>query len=143
MSEGSQYNNLRMTPWMLKNAKLMCFIYWSDMISPMMLVSVYANTIICKVLNILGCAIPTLAYTAPWWQIILFILLGCIISFGSRNIKVMRSVKWYYTLLLPVFILVLTVVMVPIRLLGLMLCSDDMECGTRKLEEDNDKVEVP
>lgn len=142
-SEGSQYNNLRMTPWMLKNAKLMCFIYWSDMISPMMLVSVYANTIICKVLNILGCAIPTLAYTAPWWQIILFILLGCIISFGSRNIKVMRSVKWYYTLLLPVFILVLTVVMVPIRLLGLMLCSDDMEWGTRKLEEDNDKVEVP
>lgn len=142
-SEGSQYNNLRMTPWMLKNAKLMCFIYWSDMISPMMLVSVYANTIICKVLNILGCAIPTLAYTAPWWQIILFILLGCIISFGSRNIKVMRSVKWYYTLLLPVFILVLTVVMVPIRLLGLMLCSDDMEWGTRKLEEDNDKAEVP
>lgn len=65
------------------------------------------------------------------------------ISFGSRNIKVMRSVKWYYTLLLPVFILVLTVVMVPIRLLGLMLCSDDMEWGTRKLEEDNDKVEVP
>ena len=59
------------------------------------------------------------------------------------NIKVMRSVKWYYTLLLPVFILVLTVVMVPIRLLGLMLCSDDMEWGTRKLEEDNDKVEVP
>ena len=38
---------------------------------------------------------------------------------------------------------VLTVVMVPIRLLGLMLCSDDMEWGTRKLEEDNDKVEVP
>lgn len=84
-----------------------------------------------------------MAYTAPWWQIILFILLGCIISFGSRNIKVMRSVKWYYTLLLPVFILVLTVVMVPIRLLGLMLCSDDMEWGTRKLEEDNDKAEVP
>ncbi len=142
-SEGSQYNNLRMTPWMLKNAKLMCFIYWSDMIMPMMLVSVYANTIICKVLNMLGCAIPTLAYTAPWWQIILFIFLGCIISFGSRNIKVMRSVKWYYTLLFPVFILVLTVVMVPVRLLGLMRCSDDMGWGTRKLEEDNAKAEVP
>ena len=55
----------------------------------------------------------------------------------------MRSVKWYYTLLLPVFILVLTVVMVPIRLLGLMRCSDDMGWGTRKLEEDNAKAEVP
>ena len=88
--------------------------------------------------------IPTLAYTAHGGKIILFILLGCTpLAFGSRNIKVMRSVKWYYTLPLHSFILVLTVVMVPIRLLGLMLCSDDMEWGTRKLEEDNDKVEVP
>ena len=54
-------------------------------------------------------------YEAPDDEMNFTILLGCIISFGSRNIKVMRSVKWYYTLLLPVFILVLTVVMVPIE----------------------------
>ena len=133
-AEGSQYNNLRMTPWMWKNAKLMFFIYWSDMILPMLLVSVYANVVICKVLNMLGFAISTLVYTDAWWQILLFIILGSILSFGSRNIHVLRQLKWYYIPLIPVFILILTIIMVPVRLLGLMRCSDDMGWGTRKLK---------
>jgi hyaluronan synthase len=140
-AEGSQYNNLKMTPWMFKNAKLMCFIYWSDMIMPMMLISVYVNTFVCQILNHVGFAIPTLNYTDAWWQIILFIILGCILSFGARNINVMRQLKWYYTLMIPVFIAVLTVVMVPVRLLGLMRCSDDLGWGTRKLKEDPQEIQ--
>ena len=125
---------------MFKNAKLMAFIYWSDMIMPMMLISVYANMIICKVLNMIGYNIPTLNYTDSWWQIIIFIILGCILSFGARNINVMRQLKWYYTPMIPIFIAVLTVVMVPVRLLGLMRCSDDLGWGTRKLKETNDEA---
>lgn len=141
-AEGSQYNNLKMTPWMFKNAKLMAFIYWSDMIMPMMLISVYANTFICQILNRVGYNIPTLNYTDAWWQILLFIILGCIFSFGARNINVMRQLKWYYTPMIPIFIAVLTVVMVPVRLLGLMRCSDDLGWGTRKLQEDEDEKET-
>ena len=136
-SEGSQYNNLRMTPWMWKNAKLMFFIYWSDMIMPMLLISVYANMILCKVLNMMGYAIPTINYTQSGWVILLFILLGCILSFGARNIKVMLNLKWYYTLMIPLFIGILTIIMVPVRLLGLMRCSDDMGWGTRVLEAES------
>jgi hyaluronan synthase len=134
-SEGSQYNNLRMTPWMFKNAKLMFFIYWSDMIMPMLLISVYANMAICKILNNIGYAIPTINYTDAWWQILLFIFFGCILSFGARNLKVMLNLKWYYTLMIPLFIAILTIIMVPVRLLGLMRCSDDMGWGTRQLVE--------
>lgn len=134
-AEGSQYNNLRMTPWMWKNAKLMFFIYWTDMIMPMLLISVYANVAICKILNNVGYMIPTINYTDAWWQIIIFVLLGCILSFGARNIKVMINLKWYYILLTPLFIAILTIIMVPVRLLGLMRCSDDMGWGTRVLKE--------
>jgi len=138
---GSQYNNLRMTSWMLKNSKLMLFIYWTDMLMPMLLLSVYANMIICMVLNKLGYHIETLTYTAPWWLIIIFIWIGCILSFGSRNIKALKSLKWYYILLIPVFIIVLTVIMVPVRLLGLMRCSDNIGWGTRNLGNEDDQPE--
>lgn len=133
-ASGSQYNNLKMTPWMFKNAKLMFFIYWSDMIMPMLLLSVYSTMIICQILKSTGYYIETLTYTEPWWLIIILILLGCIFSFGARNIKVMKNMKWYYTLLIPVFIFILTLIMVPIRLIGLMNCSDDTKWGTRNLE---------
>jgi hyaluronan synthase len=139
-AEGSQYNNLRMTPWMWNNAKLMFFIYWSDMIMPMLLISVYANMFICKALNMAGYYIPTINYTQSWWVILLFIFIGCILSFGSRNLKVMSNLKWYYTLMIPLFITILTIIMVPVRLLGLMRCSDDMGWGTRVLEETNDEI---
>lgn len=134
-ASGSQYNNLKMTPWMFKNAKLMFFIYWSDMIMPMLLISIYTTMILCKVLKDAGYYIETLNYKEPWWLIIILILLGCIFSFGARNIKVMKNMKWYYTLLIPVFILVLTIIMVPIRIIGLMCCSDDTKWGTRNLGE--------
>lgn len=119
---------------MAKHAPLMFFIYWSDMIMPMLLVSVYVNMFLCMILNRVGYAIPTVVYTETWWLIGILILTGCILSFGARNIKVMMSLKWYYTLLIPVFIAVLTVIMVPVRLVGLMTCSDDKGWGTRQLE---------
>ena len=61
------------------------------------------------------------------------IVLGCIFSFGTRNIKVMSQLPWYYIPLIPVFILVLTIIMVPIRLVGLAQCADGKGWGTRKL----------
>ena len=132
-SEGSQYNNLRMTKWMAKNAKLMCFIYWTDMLMPMMLISVYMNALLCIILNHCGADIPTINYTGAIYATVLLIILGCIFSFGARNIKVMLDLPFYYTLLIPIFIFVLTIIMVPVRLVGLSKCADGMGWGTRKL----------
>ena len=68
-------------------------------------------------------------------EIILYVLLGMIFSFGGRNFKAMSRMKWYYVFLIPVFIIVLSIIMCPIRLLGLMRCSDDLGWGTRNLTE--------
>lgn len=129
-AEGSQYNNLKMTPWMIRNAPLMFFIYFTDMILPMLLISFGVNIFLLKILNI-----TTIVYTASWWEIILYVLLGMIFSFGGRNFKAMFRMKWYYVFLIPVFIIVLSIIMCPIRLLGLMRCSDDLGWGTRNLTE--------
>ena len=40
-----------------------------------------------------------------------------------------------FVFIIPVFILVLTIIMVPIRIIGLMCCSDDTKWGTRNLGE--------
>ena len=135
-SEGSQYNNIRMTKWMFKNAPLMCFIYWSDMLMPMILISVYANAGICMLLNHMGVNIQTINYTEALWLTLVLIVFGCIFSFGARNIKVMSDLPIYYTILIPVFIVVLTLIMVPVRLVGLAQCADGKGWGTRKLTTD-------
>lgn len=119
-AEGSQYNNLRMSKWMFKKAKLMFFIYWTDMLMPVLLISIYANIGLCYLFKSFGVQIETISYTEALWLTILLIIVGAILSFGSRNIKVLSQLPFYYVLLLPVFIVVLTIVMVPVRIIGLM-----------------------
>lgn len=134
-AEGSQYNNLYMTGWMLQNAKLMCFIYWTDMLLPFMLISVYVNTAICQVLRWTGHFYRFTEYPFSFPAVLVLIIIGSIFSFGSRNIRIMKYLPLYYLLLFPVIVLVLSVFMAPIRLLGLMRCADGLSWGTRRLEE--------
>lgn len=135
-AEGSQYNNLRMSKWMFKKAKLMFFIYWTDMLMPVLLISIYANIGLCYLFKSFGVQIETISYTEALWLTILLIIVGAILSFGSRNIKVLSQLPFYYVLLLPVFIVVLTIVMVPVRIIGLMRCADDLGWGTRKIKNE-------
>ena len=138
-AEGSQYNNLRMCGWMLRNAKLMFFIYLSDMLMPVLLVSVYADYILCIVLKLLGFYIDTLTYTQPFVVVAVFVLIGAIFGFGLRNVKSFLRMPWYYVLLIPMLTLVLSFFFVPIRLLGLMKCADGLSWGTRTVMNGEEK----
>lgn len=132
-SEGSQYNNLRMTYWMLKNAKLMFFIYWTDMLLPFLLIATYLNMVICYVLRRMNYPIQGISYSTTLLATISLIILGTIFSFGIRNIKFLSEQPIIYVLLLPFFIFILTIVMTPIRIIGLMRCADNHDWGTRKI----------
>lgn len=139
-AEGSQYNNLRMTGWMFKNSKLMFFIYWTDMIMPMLLISVYANILICFICNhFLSMNVATIAYPSAIWLTAILIVAGSILSFGCRNIKVLLHMPFYYVLLLPVFIVILTIIMVPVRIVGFMRCADELGWGTRNIGQEQQK----
>ena len=132
-SAGSQYNNLKMTPWMFRNAPFMAFVYWTDMVMPILLVSVYLNIIVCAGLKYGGWDVGGIAYTEPGWVILIFIILSCILGFGVRHIRVFLQLPWYYTLMIPILVFVLSFLMAYIRIVGLMRCADGTKWGTRAI----------
>lgn len=135
-SAGSQYNNLKMTPWMLRHAPLMAFIYWSDMLMPILLISLYLNFLSCMILKSFGVAVLGVIYTGPVWLLPVLIIVSCILGFGVRHIRVFLNLPWYYILFIPVLILVLSFLMVYIRIAGLMRCADGTRWGTRFVSDE-------
>ena len=134
-AEGSQYNNIRMTGWMFRNAKLMFFIYWSDIIMPFLLISTYSNMGLCFIFRKMGFSINSITYTQPLWVVMLLVLIGAAVGMGTRNFVALTQLPPYYMFLMPVMTLVLSFVMVPIRIVGLMKCADGLAWGTRVLED--------
>ncbi len=127
-AEGSQYNNLRMLGWMLKNAPLMFYIYISDMIIPFFLISVY-------VVSIVSLFIGNADYYALFSQSLAaqlgLVLFGALLSIGLRHTG--HFIKHPSDLLyLPVFVLFLTLIMTPIRIIGFYRLADDLGWGTRQ-----------
>ena len=134
-AEGSQYNNLRMSGWMARNAKLMFFIYWCDMLMPFLLISTYTNMGLCQLFRSLGFPMNTITYNQPVWMVLILVLLGAAVGMGIRNFIALTQLPPYYMLLLPLITLVLSFVMVPVRIIGLIKCADSLAWGTRKVEE--------
>ena len=126
-----------MTSWMMGHAPLMAFIYWADMLMPILLVSVYLNTIACHILKYLGADIGNTIYEGPMWLMPVFAVLGCYLGFGIRHIRAFRNLPWFYFLLIPVLVLILSFLMAYIRIAGLMRCADGTGWGTRVLEEED------
>lgn len=131
-AEGSQYNNICMLPWMLGNAKLMLFIYLSDMFMPFLLLSVYINTVVTVILG--GCGIRThaLPYSSSLILNVVLILSGACLGFGVRNYRIIKKIPAYYIILFPFLVLFLGFIMAPIRIAGLYRCADAMGWGTRR-----------
>ncbi|MBR3202178.1 MAG: glycosyltransferase [Solobacterium sp.] len=133
-AEGSQYNNIRMTPWMAKHAKLMCFIYWSDMIMPFLLISTYTNALLCFIFRVLGWGIVSVTYLVPVWMILILMFVGAGFGMGTRNLKALLQLPPYFMFVLPFITFVLSFVMAPLRIIGLMKCADGLAWGTRAIE---------
>lgn len=134
-AEGSQYNNLRMSGWMLRNAKRMFFIYWTDMLMPFLFVSVISNQILCALASALGYAVDTISYSQSLGRVLVLVLLGSVLSFGLRNIKSFLKMPIENLLIIPILTLVLSLLLAPIRILGLMRCVDGLPWGTRNIGE--------
>ena len=141
-AEGSQYNNIKMTKWMFRNAGLMFFIYWADMIMPFLLVSTYTNLGLCFLFRRLGFEIYSITYTQPIWMIILLVVLGAAVGMGTRNFIALTNLPPKYMLLLPLMTLVFSFVMTPIRIIGLLKCADGLSWGTRILDKEQTEIHV-
>src|SRR5690606_20046593 len=121
-ARGSQYNTLRVLWWMLRHTPVLAVFYISDIVVPFVLVS---SLITCGVSLYTGAkawlyeAIPILPSES--WQIVLTILaLSALLTLASLSIRFGRHFAYRPEdlLYLPVFMLINTFLLIPIRVLG-------------------------
>jgi len=130
-SEGSQYNNLRMFRWYWHNARLTGFIYLTDMIMPFFLVAIVGQAVLTRLIGL-----PTVASLSNNLTLISLVsVIGAAVNVSLRQFVPLMK-RPIFLLYMPAFIIILTVLMVPIRLIGLAKCADDLGWGTRKASYD-------
>lgn len=130
-AEGSQYNNMRMTPWMLRHAPLMAFIYWTDMLMPFFLWGIYASFFIkAAILHTTSKSDMLFLTNRPLLAVLLVTLAGAYFSYAVRQLRVLSENPRHFVFM-PVYIILLTFVMAPIRMLGFARLADDLGWGTR------------
>ena len=77
----------------------------------------------------------TISYSQSLGRVLVLVLLGTILSFGVRNIKSFLKMPVENLLIIPILTLVLSLLLAPIRILGLMKCVDGLPWGTRNIGE--------
>jgi hyaluronan synthase len=144
-ARGSQYNTLRMLPWMVRNAPLLALFYLSDIIMPFLLLAA-ATGFLYRVAN--GENINfyegiTFGY-GPVVGTVIIVILTLLATWISAYVRQSRHFEerprdlW----LLPVFTVLNTFVLMPIRIYGFMRMAKNDGWGTRRNAFDGDVVKA-
>ena len=133
-SRGSQYNTLRMSGWMIRKAPMLALFYFSDILIPFLitgtLISWATGIFLPKRSNLYG----TLPFDAAGGGLILLVglavlmtILSVIVRYSRHFAKRSADIKW-----IPVFVLLNTFLLIPIRLTGFFMCAKNSGWGTRE-----------
>jgi hyaluronan synthase len=129
-SEGSQYNNVRMSSWMIENAKFMFCIYWSDTLLPFMLWGLYGSYLINYIFFKNNPNQYLLLNPHSVVLIAIFTFGGAYFSYAVRQLAVINEHK-SHLIFIPIYLLLLSFLMAPIRIVGFARLADDLGWGTR------------
>ncbi len=144
-ARGSQYNTLRMLPWMLRNAPMLAVFYISDIVMPFLLLAA-ATGFAYRVAN--GENINfyegiTFGY-GPVVGTAIIVVLTLMATWISAYVRQSRHFDerprdlW----LLPIFTVLNTFMLMPIRIYGFMRMAKNDGWGTRKNAFDGDAVKA-
>ena len=133
-ARGSQYNTLRMMPWMVREAPLLALFYAADIVVPFVLVGSYLAWSVAVLRGRTTPMYDHLPVPHPGWQAVLFIvglslsmtLLSCAIRFGRHFSSRPRDLVY-----LPLLMLINVFVLMPIRVLGFVWMGHNAGWGTR------------
>jgi hyaluronan synthase len=133
-SRGSQYNTLRMLPWMLKNAPMLAFFFVSDIVMPFLLLTVVAawglrmangsdENLYAGLLQL-----PGRAYTVP-----AIVVITVLFSTLSMTLRQLRHIEEQPSDLLwmPLYIVFSTLFLMPLRAYGFLRLGHIGSWGTR------------
>jgi hyaluronan synthase len=133
-SRGSQYNTLRMLPWMLKNAPMLAFFFVSDIVMPFLLLTVVVawglrvatgngENLYAGLLEL-----PGRAYTLP--AIVVITVLFSTLSMALRQLRHIEE-QPSDLLWMPLYIVFSTLFLMPLRAYGFLRLGHIGSWGTR------------
>ncbi len=134
-ARGSQYNTLRMLPWMMRNSPMLALFYITDIVMPFLLLAA-ATGFIYRVLNGENLNFYegiTFGY-GPVVGTVVIVILTLAATWISAYVRQSRHFDerprdlW----LLPVFTVLNTFVLMPIRIYGFMRMARNDGWGTRR-----------
>lgn len=133
-ARGSQYNTLRMIPWMAKHARPLLYLYLADIVIPFLILGGFLGWIVKFTFAIGSPNTLIEAGIEPGTMSVAEVIALAIVSSWSflvlRFYKTLHSVRDY--LLLPVYMFINTFFLVPIRVCGFFLMAVNSAWGTRK-----------
>ena len=133
-ARGSQYNTLRMLPWMLRNAPMLALFYIADIVVPFVLVGSmlsWAFTIATHRRNALYDMLPLPG--GSWQPFVAIIALSAVMTMLSMSIRFGRHFahRPQDLLQLPWFMLINTFMLMPVRVVGFFRMAHNAGWGTR------------
>lgn len=133
-ARGSQYNTLRMLPWMVGHAPVLAVFFVADIILPFLLFGTIAGWIYRAVsgtgINLYQAILETYTGLSGWVWVVATMIVSSVLSMAIRQIRHLHE-KPSDFLRLPVFIIVSTLFLMPIRLLGFLRMAHASGWGTR------------
>ena len=133
-ARGSQYNTLRMLPWMVGHAPVLAIFFVADIVLPFLLVGTVAGWVYRAAsgtgTNLYEAILETYTGLTGWFWVIALMVVSSVLSMAVRQIRHLQE-KPSDALRLPAFIIVSTLFLMPVRLLGFIRMAHVSGWGTR------------
>ncbi len=133
-ARGSQYNTLRMLPWMLGHAPILAAFFITDIILPFMLFGVIAGWIYRAFTgqgeNLYQGILSQYGFSTGFVYVAALMVISSVLSMAIRQMRHL-SEKPSDFFRLPMFIIVSTFFLMPIRLIGFFRLAHASGWGTR------------
>ena len=133
-ARGSQYNTLRMLPWMLGHAPVLALFFVMDILLPFLLAGVIGGWIWRSLhgegVNLYAGILHEYGVRGGVLTVIGLMVASSVLSMALRQLRHLAEVPGDF-LRLPVFIIVSTAFLMPVRLLGFFRLAHASGWGTR------------
>jgi hyaluronan synthase len=133
-ARGSQYNTLRMLPWMVREAPLLAMFYLADIVVPFVLVGSFLSWGVAIARGRKAALYNQLPLPAKGWEALVFIVVLSL-SMTALSLTVRFGKHFSYRpadlVYLPGFMLINTFLLMPIRVGGFFRMAHNAGWGTR------------
>ena len=133
-ARGSQYNTLRMLPWMIRHTPALALFYLADIVIPFMLIATLASWVASATDGSHSELYASLPLPSGHWQsAVSLVVLAVAMTVLSVSVRFGRHFAYAPRdlLYLPMFTAINTLLLMPIRIAGFMRMGHDSGWGTR------------